>query len=182
MRFCSACAPNTSRSPPPKRCSSINWPNTPGSPAALALQDLCFNREIPYCADDAKLALYMRYQTTHERAFHKSLHALLKLRAEKRKTEIKFDSQKREEAAESLRQAAESRKQAAEIRNQEMHETRVRTINSQTEEREIDNEIRQTVEAPLPGNMRIPFDTLKGVFELAVHEVNHRLTGAAKAA
>ena len=55
--------------------------------------------------------MFIRYQTTHDRAFHKSLNDLLKLRAEKRRVEIGFESQKRQEAAESRREAAEKRKQ-----------------------------------------------------------------------
>jgi hypothetical protein len=43
--------------------------------------------------DEKRLALFLRYQTTHERAFHKCLNDLLKLRAEKRKQEIGFESQ-----------------------------------------------------------------------------------------
>jgi len=45
--------------------------------------------------DDKRLALFMRYRTSHERAFEKCLNELLKLRAEKRKAEIGFESQKR---------------------------------------------------------------------------------------
>jgi hypothetical protein len=44
--------------------------------------------------DEKRLALFLRYQTTHERAFHKCLNDLLKLRAEKRKQEIGFEAQK----------------------------------------------------------------------------------------
>ena len=40
--------------------------------------------------DDKRLALYLRYETTHERAFHKCLNELLRIRAEKRKAEIGF--------------------------------------------------------------------------------------------
>ena len=44
--------------------------------------------------DEKRLTLYLRYQTTHERAFHQCLNDLLKLRAEKRKAEIGFEAQK----------------------------------------------------------------------------------------
>src|SRR5690349_4215436 len=47
--------------------------------------------------DDKRLALYLRYETTHERAFHKCLNELLRIRAEKRKAEIGFESQKRKQ-------------------------------------------------------------------------------------
>ena len=60
---------------------------------------------------ETQLALLMRYQTTHDRAFHAALNALLKLRAEKRQAEIGFESQKQREAAEVRRIAAETRKQ-----------------------------------------------------------------------
>ena len=45
---------------------------------ALTLQQLCFKSDIPMCdADQEKqLALYLRYQTTHDRAFNKALDQL----------------------------------------------------------------------------------------------------------
>ena len=54
--------------------------------------------------DEKRLALYLRYQTTHERAFHKCLNDLLKLRAEKRKNEIGFESQKRKQEEHTRKQ------------------------------------------------------------------------------
>ncbi|MBV8829662.1 MAG: hypothetical protein JO108_10600, partial [Acidobacteriaceae bacterium] len=59
-------------------------------------------------------ALYLRYQTTNDRAFHKSLDQLLKLRGKKRKAEIGFESQR-------LRKANERRRQANERRREERH-------------------------------------------------------------
>jgi hypothetical protein len=58
-----------------------------------------------------QLALFLRYQSTHDRAFHRALNDLLKLRAEKRKQEIGFESQRRQDAIVALRQSAEKRKQ-----------------------------------------------------------------------
>ena len=83
---------------------------------AQRLQCLCFHNELPMVPEQnqKEFALYLRYQTTHERAFHKSLNDLLKLRAERRKEQIGFESQQ-------ARQAGESRKQAAENRKQELH-------------------------------------------------------------
>ena len=54
--------------------------------------------------DEKRLALYLRYQTTHERAFHECLNDLLKLRAEKRKNEIGFESQKRKQEEHTRKQ------------------------------------------------------------------------------
>ncbi len=78
---------------------------------ALILQNTCFNREAPVCDEPKDLALYLRYQNTHDRAFHKALNDLLKLRAEKRKQEIGFESQKHKQAEETRREARETRKQ-----------------------------------------------------------------------
>ena len=60
---------------------------------AEGLESGCFRED--GTINEKGLALYLRYRTSHERAFHKCLNELLKLRAEKRKTEIGFESQKR---------------------------------------------------------------------------------------
>jgi hypothetical protein len=52
----------------------------------------------------ALVALCLRYQSTHERGFHKCLNALLKLRAEKRKAEIGFESQKHKNEEQARKQ------------------------------------------------------------------------------
>jgi hypothetical protein len=57
------------------------------------LQSNCFQDD--GSIDEKRLALFLRYQTTNERAFHKCLNDLLRLRAEKKKAEIGFESQKR---------------------------------------------------------------------------------------
>ena len=78
---------------------------------ALVLQNTCFTGESPDSVNEKELALYIRYQNTHDRAFHRSLNDLLKLRAEKRKQEIGFESQKQKQAEETRRAAGENRKQ-----------------------------------------------------------------------
>jgi low affinity Fe/Cu permease len=78
---------------------------------ALMLQHVTFNHEVPTCDDEKQLALYIRYQTTHERNFHKCLNDLLRVRAEKRKQQIGFESQKHQEADQMRRAASENRKQ-----------------------------------------------------------------------
>ena len=60
---------------------------------AEAFESGCFRDD--GTVDEKRLALFMRYRTSHERAFSKCLAELLKLRAEKRKLEIGFESQKR---------------------------------------------------------------------------------------
>jgi hypothetical protein len=63
---------------------------------AQTLQNTCFDPQTGQFADDAApFTLYLRYQTTHTRAFHKCLNDLLKLRSERRKTENGFEAQNR---------------------------------------------------------------------------------------
>ncbi|MGH9696021.1 MAG: hypothetical protein ACRD5Z_17870, partial [Bryobacteraceae bacterium] len=71
---------------------------------ALRLEESCFDYTTGQVIDAQKLALYLRYQTTHERAFHKALNDLLKLRAAKRKEQIGFESQQRAERADQRKQ------------------------------------------------------------------------------
>jgi hypothetical protein len=54
----------------------------------VRVEHVTFNHELPTCDDQKQLALYLRYQTTNERAFHKCLNDLLKLRAERHKQEL----------------------------------------------------------------------------------------------
>jgi hypothetical protein len=109
---------------------------------AIQLQACAFEQD-----DDRKLALYLRYQATHDRSFHKCLSDLLKLKGEKRKAEIGFESEKQKEAEEQ--------------RRQEMHQAKVRALNAKAESQKIDTGIRKTIEAPLPGHIRMPFNEVK---------------------
>src|SRR5882724_8612355 len=118
---------------------------------ALLLQGQCFSPD--GSVDDKRLALYLRYQTTHERAFHKSLQDLLKLQDRRHKEEIGFESQKQKAA----------------------EEARVRLANARASHLEIDSDIRQTCEAALPAHMRIPFNDLCGAFRTAIQLVSDDL-------
>ncbi len=82
------------------------------------------------------LALYLRYQTTHERAFFKCLNELAKLRSEKRKHEIGFEREKRQEAET--------------IRRQEAHEARTRIAIVRAKDLECNYSMREAREARLP--------------------------------
>ncbi len=62
---------------------------------ATRLQDTCFDPETGQIANEKRFSLYQRYATTHERAFHKCLNDLLKLRIQTEKSAIGFESQKR---------------------------------------------------------------------------------------
>ncbi len=63
------------------------------SDRATALQDLCFSDTRPGECADHLLSVYLRYQSHHERAFHKCLNQLLALRRERQKEHHGFVSQ-----------------------------------------------------------------------------------------
>jgi len=112
---------------------------------AIRLQGRCFN-EAGACDAERELALYLRYQTTHERAFHKSLNTLLKLRAEKRKAEMGFVSQ--QEKQNRARQQAE-----AHARKQELHKWNVLLAQAKVDNQELQNMNLETPENRISGRI-----------------------------
>ncbi len=100
------------------------------------------------------LSLWLRYQTTHDRGFHKCLADILKLRNEKRKNQIGFERQKHEEAENA--------------RREQVTQARTRALHSQAALKEFDVEIRSMLEAPLPGNSFIKFDKIKPFLNQAI--------------
>jgi hypothetical protein len=125
---------------------------------AQTLQHICFD-EAGFVSHDKEkqFALYLRYQTTHERSFHKCLSELLKLRAETRKQEIGFERQKAGEADQA--------------RKAELHEARTRLANAKAAHLELDTDIKGTIQAILPGHTPIAFDEIKAVLKVAIEEV-----------
>jgi hypothetical protein len=133
------------------------------SQRAQNLADLSMDPDIPNVDHEKQFSLFLRYQTTNDRAFHKCLDQLLRLRAEKRKARL--DEAALSQRAEDSKKAFESQKsrEAAETRKQELHEARVRLLNAKSADQELDTEIRSMIEARLPGHTPIPFNTLKTV-------------------
>jgi hypothetical protein len=62
---------------------------------ATRLQETTLDPETGQITDTKLFSLYMRYATTHERAFHKCLSTLLTNRIQEEKAQIGFESQKR---------------------------------------------------------------------------------------
>jgi len=122
---------------------------------ALTLQHMCFHLDRPIADQPKDLALYLRYQTTHDRAFYKALNELQKLRAEKRKQEIGFVSQERKAAEETRRnrndqrkQAHENRRDAEENRRQQLHQARVWLTEAQARRHDTETAIAELVKMP----------------------------------
>ncbi len=105
-------------------------------------QDTMSDTALPLDVKEKFFALYLRYQTTNDRGFHKCLSDLLKLRAEKRKEQIGFDSQKRLEAEELRREANEKRKQ-------DKHKMQIWLLQAEGEHRELKNSALDTSGAGL---------------------------------
>jgi len=119
---------------------------------ALTLQDqLLTQPEL----DHKTFGLYLRYQTTNERAYYKAKREFETGRKEQAKQQNGFESQKR---------------------RQEAHEAKTRLTNARAETAEIENLVRSTMEAPLPGNIRIPFEDLTAAFRLTLQNLNKELT------
>ena len=106
--------------------------------------------------DEKALGLWLRYQATHDRGFHKCLAQLLKLRNEKRKEQIGFERQKHQEAEQ--------------IRKEQMAEARTRALHAQASLKEFDVKIRAMLEAPLPGNTPIDFARIKPFLNQALED------------
>jgi len=62
---------------------------------AQTLQNTCLDPQTGQTTDAALFGLYLRYQTTHTRAFHKCLNDLVKLISERSKAENGFEAQNR---------------------------------------------------------------------------------------
>jgi hypothetical protein len=95
---------------------------------ARALQHFCFDPNNPVTAAEGyegKLALYLRYETTHSRAFHKCLKELLSLREQRRKQEIGFESQNAKRLAQ---QATEHRRAKQDARHDEVHQAKMNLL------------------------------------------------------
>jgi hypothetical protein len=70
---------------------------------AQRLQDSCIHPDTGAVTDEKHFSLYVRYKTTHTRAFHKCLNDLLKLRAEKHKADLGFEAQRVESERHEMR-------------------------------------------------------------------------------
>ena len=102
------------------------------SKRAQVLQEATMAAEMDLRDQERQFALFLRYQTTNDRGFHTCLSQLLKLRAEKRRAQIGFESQQR-------REAEEARRAAREIRDQQMHKSKLWLLQAQGEHQELKN-------------------------------------------
>ena len=63
-------------------------------------QNTCFDQTTGALVNEQRLALFLRYETTYNRAFNSALNQILKLKAEKRQAALGFEAQKHKQQAE----------------------------------------------------------------------------------
>ena len=98
---------------------------------AVRLQTDCFTQSDNL--NEKRLSLFIRYETTHERAFYRALKELQTLRKEKRNTEIGFESQKLKQAAEVRAVEGANLKKEAQILKREEFEFKKMVIQTKKE-------------------------------------------------
>ena len=90
---------------------------------AMRLEESCFDYTTGQIIDERTLALRLRYQTTHERAFHKALNDLLKLEPKnERPNWMRPRFQRAEDSSKAFERQEQAR--ATETRKQERHEVK----------------------------------------------------------
>jgi hypothetical protein len=152
------------------------------SQRALRLQQPLFEAAIETgSAPDAKqLGLFLRYQSTNDRAYHKALSQLLRLRSDQRRSHIGFESQK---ARNEMQQAklvafaqAQATKQQQAIRAQEMreelHAAKLRRSEARASFAEFEDYAKRTMEAPLPGEGRVDIEQIHKIVVSAIRIAN----------
>ena len=121
------------------------------SQRALRLQELSFHAEGPVCTSEKELALYLRYHTTHQRAFSKALTDLTKLRAEQLKAAERLE---RLAMANRAQEASLKRQAMAEVRKTELHTARLESLDAKAE---LDRAKAAAKTGPLP-NFAISYE------------------------
>jgi hypothetical protein len=80
---------------------------------AQNLQAGCFDPETGAATNEKSLSLFIRYENTYNRAYNAAFRQLQSLRAERRKTALGFEAQKRQQAAETRAQEKHQMKKDA---------------------------------------------------------------------
>lgn len=121
---------------------------------AISMQELCFHEKalMVLNGNEKEFALYLRYQTTNERAFHKCLDEFRKLRADKAREERTIEQARRQEEDQR--------------RKQELHEARLKGMTVKTEAAKA--KARPAASAPAASPVKLapgPFDAVPGYQE-----------------
>ena len=106
---------------------------------AIRLQYFCHDHVTGLVVLEKQFALYLRYQTTQERSFYKALNELQKLRNEKRKEQIGFESQKRAVEVHDLKKEVHDwKKQLFELKKTTLETKKARTTSAPNPESSLE--------------------------------------------
>jgi hypothetical protein len=120
-------------------------------------QDLTVFSKLPVAETRKDMSLWMRYEATNQRAFHKCLNDLLKVKAERRKEQIGFERQKQAEAEQ--------------VRKDEAHEAKIKLATAKSNAIEIDTAIKTLIQAPLPGHTTFDLNDFKTAVSIAIRQL-----------
>jgi len=95
---------------------------------AQTLLTACLDPQTGKIADPKSFSLYLRYQTTHERAFNKALTEFQKLRFEKRKQQAGFEAQKPKQAKPTAQERDARMEKASQINDELMNDPDYRDL------------------------------------------------------
>jgi hypothetical protein len=150
---------------------------------ALGLQQPLFETalETGTSPDAKQLGLYLRYQSTNDRAYHKALTQLLRLRADRRRSEIGFESQKARNqmqeaklvALAEAQQAKQTQAARAQEMKEELHTAKLRQAEARANFAELEDYMKRTMEAPLPGEGRVDIERIHQILITAMRFANH---------
>jgi hypothetical protein len=151
---------------------------------SLRLQQPLFEAaaETGAAPDGKQLGLYLRYQSTNDRAYHKALSQLLCLRSDSRRSQIGFEPQKARNESQQARLTAfteaQLAKQTQTARAQEMkedlHAAKLRKAEARANYAELEDHIKRTMEAPMPGEGRVGIEQVHEVVVNAIRIANIR--------
>jgi len=151
---------------------------------ALRLQQPLFETAVETGAppDAKQLGLYLRYQSTHDRAYHKALSQLLRLRSDRRRSEIGFVLQKARNDMQEVKlvafaeaqQAKQTHAARAQEMKEELHAAKLRKAEARASYAELEDHIKRTMEAPMPGEGRVDIEQVHEIVVNAIRIANAR--------
>jgi hypothetical protein len=151
---------------------------------ALRLQQPLFETAVETGAppDAKQLGLYLRYQSTNDRAYHKALSQLLRLRSDRRRSQIGFELQKARNEMQQVKlvafaeaqQARQTQAARAEDMKEELHAARLRRAEARANYAELEDYMKRTMEAPMPGEGRVDIEQVHEIVVSAIRIANAR--------
>ena len=121
-----------------------------------------------------------RYQSTNDRAYHKALSQLLRLRSDRQRSEIGFESQKARNQMQQVKlvafaeaqQARQTQAVRAQEMKEELHAAKLRRAEAHANDAELEDYMKRTMEAPMSGEGRVDIEQVHEVVVNAIRIAN----------